>query len=181
MRAISRCQLCTCYFILRTLNLCTCKMDVIQLCHRTLHTSSILVFVVVFDFIGSLILHLLKLLNDAFPVIGVPKSAVPECQCLWCAWVLWEVQWTWGECKAPFSSIFSVELCTEACETVVTSLWGFCIYLFSRFLTSWAKLSPSYCPVIAHNSRATVCLQCSLWVMAAPPIRYNQSSLSHWG
>lgn len=109
----SRHQSCTCYFMVQTLNLRTQDRY-----YPTVHTSPFLVLVFVFIFIDSPILCFLKMLNDAFPLfIGVPESAVPECQCLWCAWVLWEVQWTWGECKVSTSSIFSVKLCTVACKT----------------------------------------------------------------
>lgn len=57
----------------------------------------------------------LKMFNDASLFLGVPEPPVPECQCLWCSWMLREVQWTWGECKRPFSSLFSGKLCTAEC------------------------------------------------------------------
>lgn len=62
--------------------------------------------------------HILKMLSDAFLFIGVPESAVPERQCLWCARVLWKVQWTWGECKVPISSICCVKLWAITCVAV---------------------------------------------------------------
>lgn len=132
--------------------------------------------VFVFILIGSPFLSLLKMLNDAFPVIGVPKSAVPECQCLWCAWVLWEVQWTWGECKVPTSSIFSVKLCTVDCKAVKQSCED---SAFIHLFTFWPIEDNKVCFTAIAEQQCIY--SAAFWVMAAAPILYHQSSLSHWG